>query len=354
MRPNLLKSIQTSKWIRELAIFAPIYFFLSLIALRDKLSLTPSWFDGTLVSNHTLLLHFGYTNNEQSRLLQFLIPELFRNLFSLSIPDAYILQRWLFVLLTFVCFHFYLRKWFGTPASFAGVLFLVAIMPLANIDDLQESSPLLLLTFLIGLWAIRDDNVPVLLLVSFIGGLDNETMLMIPVVYFFYHFKSARPRELGMLVRNTILISLPLVLTVGPIRFYTRDRSVLEDAWHLPDNLQGIFDKHALNFLHLYSDKYWFMFFIFGAFWVYAIVSYRRQPLFLQRAFLMVPLFIAAHLITGIISEVRQMLPLSGVLIPMGLFAVFPGEGRDITTAESKATEDNTKSQLAPPIESIG
>ena len=344
MRPNLLKLVQTSKPIRELAVFAPVYFFLSLIALRDKLFLTFSWFDGTLVSNHTLLLHFGYTNNEQSRLLQFLIPELFRNLFSLSIPDAYILQRWLFVFLAFVCFHMYLRKWFGTPASFAGVLFLAAIMPLTSLDDLQESSPLLLLTFLIGLWAIRDDNILVLLLASFVGGLNNETMLMIPVVYFFYHFKAARPRELAILVRNTILISLPLVLTVGPIRFLTRDRPVLEDAWHLPDNLQGIFDKHALNFLHLYDDKYWYVFFIFGAFWVYAIISYRRQPRFLQRAFLMVPFFVGAHLITGIISEVRQMLPLSGVLIPMGLFAVFPTEARDPSSVESNGTEEKTPS----------
>ena len=235
MRPNLLKLVQTSKPIRELAVFAPVYFFLSLIALRDKLFLTFSWFDGTLVSNHTLLLHFGYTNNEQSRLLQFLIPELFRNLFSLSIPDAYILQRWLFVFLAFVCFHMYLRKWFGTPASFAGVLFLAAIMPLTSLDDLQESSPLLLLTFLIGLWAIRDDNILVLLLASFVGGLNNETMLMIPVVYFFYHFKAARPRDkmnFGSDSRNvTRIVPSPLSYpTSGPGRVNGRYPAELGSA----------------------------------------------------------------------------------------------------------------------------
>jgi len=325
-------------WIRELIIFAPIYFFLSLIILRGKLLVTSTWFDGTLEQNHLQLLRFNYTNNEQSRLLQFYIPEFLHRVFSLSIQDAYIVQRWLFVFLAFVCFHFYLKKWFALPGRFAGVFFLAAVMPLANLDDLQESSPLLLLTFFLALWAIRADNIPALMVVSIVGGLNNETMLAIPLVYFFFRFKSWRKDDLLSWVRDTILVSLPLVLIVGTIRYITRDRPVLEDAWHLPDNLQGILNKKILNPLRWYDSTYWYALFIYGAFWFYAIASYRKQPLFLRRAFLMVPFFVVGHLITGIISEVRQMLPLSGILIPMGLFAIFPSQ----TDGDSEIpSEDN-------------
>src|SRR5262245_64222774 len=84
--------------LRELLPFVPVYFFLSLINLVLKLRATKDdWFNGRLDENHQKLLAFEYTNNEQSRLLQFLIPESFVRFFGLSVQHAYMVQRWLFV-----------------------------------------------------------------------------------------------------------------------------------------------------------------------------------------------------------------------------------------------------------------
>ncbi|MFH1633951.1 MAG: hypothetical protein ABIG63_08045 [Chloroflexota bacterium] len=174
----------------ELLKFGSIYFFLAFINLRVKLRLTPAWFDGHLESNHNLLLAFQYTNNEQSRLLQFYIPEVFRQIFGLAIPNAYILQRWLFVFLTFLCFHFFLRKWFDTQITFGGVLFLAGIMPLSYYNHLQESASLLLLTFLLALWAIREKQTLLYMAVLAIGALNNETILILPMVFFCFNFDS--------------------------------------------------------------------------------------------------------------------------------------------------------------------
>src|SRR5260370_37349598 len=95
----------------ELLKFGSVYFFVALIELQAKLNVTRAWFDSTLDGNHRLLLAFQYTNNEQSRLLQFYIPEAFVRLLGLSVINAYILQRWLLVFLALLCFHAYLRKW---------------------------------------------------------------------------------------------------------------------------------------------------------------------------------------------------------------------------------------------------
>jgi hypothetical protein len=46
---------------------------MALINLRLKLSMARAWFDGGLLDNHQHLLAFQYVNNEQSRLLQFLL-----------------------------------------------------------------------------------------------------------------------------------------------------------------------------------------------------------------------------------------------------------------------------------------
>ncbi len=329
LRHRITDFLSTHKWVRELIVFGSIYFFLSLINLRVKLFLTPAWTNGTLDGNHAALLRFDYYNNEQSRLLQFVIPEFFRIVFSLNVVRAYVLQRFLFILIAFVCFHFYLRQWFDPKASFAGVAFLAAIMPLTYIDDLQESSSLLLLTFLIAMWAIRDRKLIVLLLANLIGGLNNETMLIVPLVYFLYNFSSFKPRALVALSSKTILIGLPLIVTIGPIRYLTRNQPHLGGAWHLTENLWGIWHQLPADLVDWWAANYLYIFFIFGVFWVFAFLRWSSKPLFLRRAALMMPFFILANLVTGIISEVRQMLPLATIIIPMALFFIFPSEEND-------------------------
>jgi hypothetical protein len=39
----------------------------------------------------------------------------------------------------------------------------------------------------------------------------------------------------------------------------------------------------------------------------------------------MVPLFVVSHLVTGIVREVRQMVPLAFVIIPAAMLWLFPG-----------------------------
>ena len=308
---------------RELLNFGSVYVFLSLINLQLRLSLAPFWFDGRLIANHQRLLAFQYTNNEQSRLLQFYIPEALHRL-GLSVVHAYILQRWLFILLAFICFHFYLRKWFGAQLAFGGVVFLSAIIPLSYFNDLQESQPLLLLAFLLALWAIREHRTVWYAIVLTLGAANNETMLILPAVFFFYNFKRFEPGHLLRLSLTTLAGALPAYLVVGTIRYINWDRPRLAPAWQWPENIRGIWEQLRTSPLDYWNAKYFYILFIFGAFWVYAFLNYSRKPLFLRRAALIIPLFILVHLLTSIISEVRLMVPLSFVIIPLAFFYLFP------------------------------
>src|SRR5690606_11401055 len=125
---------------------------------------------------------FEYTNNEQSRLAQYGIPELFVQAFGCHVETAYIIQRWVFVAVAFVCFHLYLRKWFSEAFCFLNVVLLAAVMPLTYMDHLQESAPLLMVTFLLGLWAIRENRLGTFSLLLLVGAINNETMLILPLV----------------------------------------------------------------------------------------------------------------------------------------------------------------------------
>jgi hypothetical protein len=314
---------------QEVLLIVPIYFFLSLYNLVLKIHLNPEWTDGTLAGKHNLLMAFQYTNNEQSRLFQFLIPELFHRLFSIYSESSYALARLLFIFLAFVVFHFFLRKWFSQGESFCGVVILSGSMAITFlIKDLQESAPLLMLIYILGLWAIREKRdllFCVLLILG--GGLTNETMLILAAGYFFYRVPSFKISAILKTGLKSALIALPAFLTQGVIRYINRNQPHLGGAYHLPDNLRGIWFVISDPVGAIFQNGiYIYPFLVFSIFWIYAAIGYPKSPRFLKAMFWFIPLFVTAHLITGIIAESRQMIPLGFILIPMSLFLIFPKE----------------------------
>jgi hypothetical protein len=333
-KPGTPKSFWTQK---DFWTLVPVYFFVSFIELTLKLQATAGpWFGGQLTNDHRLLWRFQYFNNEQSRLLQWVIPQAICKITEVTIPQAYMIQRFVFVFLAFVCFHLYLRKWLSPGECLAGVTILAALMPFTFLSDLQESAPLLMLLFVLGLWAIREKKTILFGLTLLIGSITNETMLILPLVYFFYQFRSVPLKKINgpylkeffTWVRNTLLVSaLPFTLA-GAIRYITRDRPHLGDGTILwQENWRFIWNAISqIDIFSLYRAHYLFFILLFSVFWLYALLGYRKSGLFLQRALWMVPLFLLMHLITGKISESRQMIPLGFILIPMGLSFIFSKE----------------------------
>jgi hypothetical protein len=315
-------------WRREILTFAPIYFFFSLINLRLKLRTTPGWLDGELAENHALLLARAYTNNEQSRLFQFLVPELLVRVLGVSVEHAYLLQRWAFVWLGFVLFHFYLRRWFGRGLALGGVCILAAVLPLTHYTDLQESAPFLMVSFLAGLWSIRDGPEWLVALVLMLGALNNETTLVLPAVYFFFHLRGCQLRQLWAAGWRTLAVAAPAYAVTALIRYVNRDRPHLGGAWHLPDNVGGLLSEIQYSPLDYHRADYLCVVFIFGVLWCYAYLGFSGKPPFIRATLLMLPFFLLGHLITGIIFEVRQLVPMAYVVIPAAFCWLFPDEIR--------------------------
>jgi hypothetical protein len=325
---NLIDRFRASALSVELLKVSVVYAALSLINLRVKIFFTAPWFtrDG-LMKNHSLLTEWAYTNNEQSRIFQWMIPEALHKLTGWPIPNAYMFQRWFFILLAFICFHLYLRKWFKGSAAFAAVCFLAAIMPLSYFPHLQESFSLLLLSFVLLLWLIREKKTWFYCAALLLAAMNNETVLIIPAVFFFYNFESWKPKSLFRVSVLTMLTCAPAYIWTVWIRYYTViacDAKHLGGGWHLLENLQRIWLSLQLPPFYYWRAVYLYIFFIFGIMWIFTYLKFKDKPLFLCRASLMVPLFIICHLLTGKIDEVRQMLPLAFIIVPMAMFYMFP------------------------------
>lgn len=276
---------------------------LALATLWIKLALTPAWFDGSLMRNHSQLLAFQYTNNEQSRILQFLVPELLIRSCGVGVVTAYIIQRFCFTLLTLYLFYHFTQKWLTARGAVICLVLLALVSVMTYKNDLQESSPLLGLTFLLALWAIKDQKNLLFAVALTIGGLNNETILYLSSVFFFVNVEIKRAASWIPLALKTMIISAPAYMTVLIIRIINYDRPHLGGAWHLADNLHDLYHPILL----------------FNVLWGLAFLRFREKPQFLRRALTTIPLFVIPHLLTGIISETRQMIPLCFIVLPAAL-----------------------------------
>jgi hypothetical protein len=213
--------------------------------------------------------------------------------------------------LSFVVFHFFLRKWFSSSESFAGVLILSASIAIAFLSsDLQESAPLLMLLFVLGLWALREKKDLLFCFLLVIGGgFTNETMLVMPAGYFFYRLPSRKMTDVFKTALTTLLLALPAFLIQGGIRYINRNQPHLGDVYQLPANILGIWNEIKNPIDTLFHGNFLFLFLIFSIFWMYAIFGYKKSPHFLKAMFWIVPFFLVAHMITGKINESRQMIP---------------------------------------------
>jgi hypothetical protein len=315
------------RWIdrdRQLLFILPLYAFLSVISLRMKLAVTPLWFTGYMVDKHQALMHGVHPNNEQSRVLQYLIPEAIRLVTGASVANAYAFQRWLFIFLAFAVFHQFMRKWLRPGLCFAGASLLAALIPFTHRAELQESAPLLALMFVSALWAIRDGKKWSFCLLLLVGALVNETILVLAMGWYVVQAPRLFGRGAPRAAVETAILSAPAFLAAGAIRYATRLQPHLGGAWHLPDNI------HEMGRGLLHSPFDWYrlphlgIFFLFSVLWIYPFIRFRAQPHFFRRMSLVVPVFVVAHMLTGIILETRQMIPLAFLLIPMSLLTMFP------------------------------
>src|SRR5262249_7028030 len=115
------------------------------------------------------------------------------------------------------------------------------------------------------------------------------------------------------------------------VRYINRNQPHLGGAWHLPDNLEGMWAGlwHP-GFGEVHPPfNYLSPFVLFGALWLYAYLRWKHKPRFLQAALLMVPVFVLSNLLTGIISESRQMVPLAYIIIPGAFCWLFDDEVAD-------------------------
>ena len=224
-----------------------------------------------------------------------------------AIEVGYLFWRWLFTFGLFLLFHRFLSAWLDPPWALAGTLLLAALhgpsyawywfQPASSLDFLLWMAAATLTTRGRYRWLF-----PLLVL----GALNRETAVFMVVI----HGALRLGREpLRPLLLRCVALFACWAVTYGALLFL-----VAVPGWAHGGNPLGML---VANIRHpgwlLYAASF------FGVLWLAPLGSWSHQPPALRYLLLGLLPYLALQLLFGRIREVRLLLPLAMVLIPMGL-----------------------------------
>ncbi len=212
--------------------------------------------------------------------------------------------------------HRYLGAWFTEEQSLLGALFAAATMSVALRDHyFQPWSLLEPALFTAGLACIlRERRVALAALVA-LASLNRETGIFIAIAYLIAARDPAGAREGRRSAAGDRAVFAAVLVAIWAAVFFGL-RALLGRGAPAPSipsvlayNMAGAVLARAFIRGAL----------LFGAFWIFAALGLRRAPRFVRRTAIIVPLYLVPVALWGGWHEVRLLMPLYAVIVPLGL-----------------------------------
>ena len=235
---------------------------------------------------------------------------------------AYAIYDTLAIFASLTALFYYLRNWFSQSASLIGAL-IAAVSMLVGFRDhyYQPWSLLEPATIALGLHLIYHKKIGWLAGLIAISTLNRETGIFLAAAYFFpwvlpNPFKTIRKEKW-----KDWLVGLALLL-IWALIFWGL-RLVLGEAPHIITVKESLGISIQPQNL-LLALRQWILF--LGIFWLFIPLGFKAAPSFARKMAWLIPAYLVVIMFYAIWFEVRLLMPLYPVLIPIGLAYLFPSE----------------------------
>jgi len=290
------------------------------------------------LDNHRHVLDGTAVAPYRYRIFVPLVCEALMRLFSVALPFKYsfVLSFALYdaaaILFFFMVLFAWLRTWFSRERSLVGLLFVAAVIPMVCRDHSYQPWSLLEPgLFTAGLLAIHRRRHWLLALITAVATLNRETAIFIPLAFFFSNVdlggsagsSIARVRKWPILCAGYIFI---WAFVYGALRVF---RGATPHMYTLGEIWTHNMDKYTM----LYSPGSIVLF--LGAFWAFAAMGYRHAPIFLKRVAWITPLYVITIVLFGMWNQVRLLMPLYSILVPLGLSYVYRNDAKAAASTEA-------------------
>jgi hypothetical protein len=218
----------------------------------------------------------------------------------------YVLALPAFLASLFAC----VRMWFPPDQALVGVLFVAATLPIAMRPNEYGPYSFLEPTFiaLSLLCTLRDRRLWLALLVA-VAALNRETGIFVVLLY-----AVARPLTRERFFATLVYGAIWLTVFLG-LRLYAGDDG---RYWTLDKVFSSNLSQPGLTVFNVAA--------LFGVFWWFAAAGYRHAPPFVRRVATVIPVYLAVVAVWGIWWEVRLLLPVIPLMLPLALSFLWPSE----------------------------
>lgn len=235
---------------------------------------------------------------------------------------SYAVYDLLAIFFLLVILFFWLRTWFNREQALIGVLFVAGTMPIALQDHyFQPWSLLEAGLFSAALLAIHRKRYWLLALFVALASLNRETAVFIPLAFLvtidMKSLLNARSRNEW----KPILIFSGLFLIWAAI--FLGLRYFRGSASHI-ETIEGLLAQNTTRGSLFYTFVNGSLF--LGGLWAFAFLGFRYAPSFIKRGALIIPLYLVTVMVWGVWKEVRLLMPLYPILVPLGLSFLYPQE----------------------------
>lgn len=211
---------------------------------------------------------------------------------------------------------FWLRTWFSRDQALIGVLFVAGTIPIALQDHyFQPWSLLEAGLFSAAFLAIHKKHYWLLASLVVLASLNRETSLFIPLAFlltidvrrFLTNMRNKHEWKPVLLFAGLLLIWAAIF---WGLRYFLGSTSHIVSiegllAWNTTRRSLFLMFVNVLLFL--------------GGFWIFALMGFGQAPRFIKRVALIVLPYLLTVAVWGVWYEVRLLMPLYPVLVPLGL-----------------------------------
>lgn len=322
--PSSTPSAFSQWWVTTGRKWALLYAFGAYFATYEKLKFAEilrgfrvDWLSLWAQWHMKLIANKGSAPN-QYRVLSFVFADGFA---SLGIPPfyAHMFLRLVFLWLASMLLHYAWKRWLPDQGAGLMVGFFLLANSIAAMPLIQPSEPLNLVFFaLFALW-LPQARWGWIVALAFVGAWNKLTVVFFaPVVFFCLLLAPQDPQETPTKrwLRAFVWASatgLAALCTRGMVMWLWGKKAYYTSFWMLPNNLAWMSTTASgWNFVWLTVLPMLAVF-----------LTWRRQPTAIKAFALMVPFFIAGHLMITLVSEVRTFLATLVLLLPGLWLALF-------------------------------
>jgi hypothetical protein len=214
----------------------------------------------------------------------------------------------------------FLKIWFPIEYSLIGALFAASTMVIAFRDHyFQPWSLLEAAIFSFALLFIFNKKYLILGLTILIATLNRETALFIPFIFLFTNFDFLNSSKGKPRIRKETILLFIAFFSIWAVT-YTGIRLLIGSTGHMYTVKElWIRNTYLSNLIRSFLTNGLFL----GFFWIFAGLGFKAAPKFIKQATLIIPFYLTPIIIFGNWYEVRLLMPLYPILIPLGLSYIY-------------------------------